>query len=615
MRRVTIIGTGGAGVNITSDVRQGFTDDLKVTPGDNEVFAQVLTDTVRYLFLDTNIDSLNPLRAMGVTDEEILLMGEKSLGGCGSYHDKGRALKAYQEVQEQVHGVIDASDVVIPIGSGGKGTGLGTFFALCEYAAAKSKVLIPFYIEPALKVEVDPVQHEASLQVIEDLKKAGIRFIHIQNRKVFSRDMQMSKLEAWGYINHTIARGIRGLLPVLWDRQMVDLSDLARMLGGHGRLRLGFSEIKSKGKFPCEDEIKKAAAECVNNPFYGFNGSPATSIISISGSPSWPGHVEGRIREAISERIFKNNTDSRFRPLPAYFPYVPRPWGITALFAEWTGVHEPLKLAAVQRTTNPLAGLQASAIRNSFRSASTLLPTDLAPQGEEAAASDAQVTDRASAQVTTLIPTPPGLVPPSPRSGASPALPPHGGATVTPTPLRGAATASPPHLPPSTLHVAAQSDVDADTPWTFDRFMKGLGKGDLHALDLASNGVGLKTVPVTHGDMRKWITQLVFRQALNKNLSDDWKAHLYECATSVPVTDWELPRARLLALGRIRRLSTLTPRELADLKEETFPSEEARADLRYLKAVLTVFGEEALKACLEPTQPSVAGGLALQTEH
>ena len=48
-------------------------------------------------------------------------------------------------------------------------------------------------------------------------------------------------------MNRPIARGLRGLVYVLWDLSQVDPSDLSVLFGGPGRLRIGFSEIDPPG--------------------------------------------------------------------------------------------------------------------------------------------------------------------------------------------------------------------------------------------------------------------------------------------------------------------------------------------------------------------------------
>jgi hypothetical protein len=44
-------------------------------------------------------------------------------------------------------------------------------------------------------------------------------------------------------MNVPIARGLRGLIYVLWDLSQVDPSDLSILFAGKGRLRIGFGEI------------------------------------------------------------------------------------------------------------------------------------------------------------------------------------------------------------------------------------------------------------------------------------------------------------------------------------------------------------------------------------
>ena len=63
----------------------------------------------------------------------------------------------------------------------------------------------------------------------------------------------------WEQMNVPIARGLRGLIYVLWDLSQVDPSDLSMLLAGNGRLRIGFGEIEAPaGGDPADDQIEQA---------------------------------------------------------------------------------------------------------------------------------------------------------------------------------------------------------------------------------------------------------------------------------------------------------------------------------------------------------------------
>ncbi len=70
-------------------------------------------------------------------------------------------------------------------------------------------------------------------------------------------------------MNRPIARGLRGLIHVLWELSQVDPSDLSMLFAGHGRLRIGFADIDAPaGQEPGDAQIEQAARYCWDNPYW-----------------------------------------------------------------------------------------------------------------------------------------------------------------------------------------------------------------------------------------------------------------------------------------------------------------------------------------------------------
>jgi len=157
-------------------------------------------------------------------------------------------------------------------------------------------------------------------------------------------------------MNVPIARGLRGLIYVLWDLSQVDPSDLSILFAGQGRLRIGFGEIDpQEGADPNDQLVEHAARRCCDNPYYAFHKPAGTSLICIEGD--WSNIVDARIkgRIAIAMGVEAN---SPYSPLYARAVGMPRPWGVTALFAEYTGVHPPLDVDwSLERGVRPSANV------------------------------------------------------------------------------------------------------------------------------------------------------------------------------------------------------------------------------------------------------------------
>jgi hypothetical protein len=126
----------------------------------------------------------------------------------------------------------------------------------------------------------------------------------------------------------------------LWDLSQVDPSDLSILLAGNGRMRIGFGEIDPlDGHDPTDAQIGAAVDDCWRNPYCAFTKQAGTSLVCIQGD--WSNMADAKIKSGIAGLALGNEPDARYNPLYARAIHTPRPWGVTALFSEYTGVHEP----------------------------------------------------------------------------------------------------------------------------------------------------------------------------------------------------------------------------------------------------------------------------------
>jgi hypothetical protein len=145
-------------------------------------------------------------------------------------------------------------------------------------------------------------------------------------------------------MNAPIARGLRGLLYVLSDLSQVDPSDLSMLFAGEGRLRMGFAEIDpDAGSEPSEAQIDAAARACWDDSYYAFRGPVGTSLVCIQGD--WSNLVDAKIKSRLAS-LAVDSADAAhpYNPLYARAGRAPKPWGVTAVFAEYTGPTASLEL-------------------------------------------------------------------------------------------------------------------------------------------------------------------------------------------------------------------------------------------------------------------------------
>jgi cell division GTPase FtsZ len=335
---ILIVSAGGGGGNILRSLMATFRRDLAVTQKTNPKYAERLQSAVTTRFLDTNEFALSDLPA-----EERLLIGARTTGRLGARHDPEVALRALQESRSEVEALFSRYSIILLIGTGGKGTGSGTMFPLAQIARQQKKLVIPIFVRPSFeRHEVDKRHYDHAVHAIEQFDAAGIRLIEILNDRGYAEDDPQPQPVVWERMNVPIARGLRGLIYVLWDLSQVDPSDLSMLFAGQGRLRIGFGEIDPPdGGEPSDELVEQAARRCCDNPYYAFRKPAGTSLICIEGD--WSNLVDAQIKGRVAVAM---GADARspYSPLYARAVGIPRPWGVTALFAEYTGTQQPLEI-------------------------------------------------------------------------------------------------------------------------------------------------------------------------------------------------------------------------------------------------------------------------------
>ncbi|HEX5070611.1 MAG TPA: hypothetical protein VFV78_10400 [Vicinamibacterales bacterium] len=344
---ILLLSTGGGGGNILRSLKTLFARDVAIARKTDAAYAERLRRAVTTRFLDTNEYSLAQVPA-----DEQLLIGRATTNGLGSRHDPALAAQALEESREQIVRLIEPYAIVVVIGTGGKGTGAGTMFPLADLVRRQNKLVLPVFVRPSFeRHEVDKRRFDHALHVGRQFDEARIRLIEILNDHAYSdRDPQPQSV-VWERMNLPIARGLRGLIYVLWDLSEIDPSDLSILFAGNGRMRIGFGEIDPvEGHDPTDAQIREAVDACWQNPYFAFSRQPGTSLVCIQGD--WSNLADAKIKSDIAARALGNVPDARYNPLYARAVHAPRPWGVTGLFTEYTGAHQPMPLVW---TTTPAA--------------------------------------------------------------------------------------------------------------------------------------------------------------------------------------------------------------------------------------------------------------------
>jgi cell division GTPase FtsZ len=549
---ILLLSLGGGGGNILRSAKDLFNRDLIVTQQTDGKFADRLRRAVTTRFIDTNEFSL-----AGVPREERLVIGERTTGRLGARHDPAVAGLALEESRAEVEALLSRYSVVIVIGTGGKGTGAGTMFPVVQMARAQRKLVIPIFVRPSFeRHEVDKRRYDHALTVVERFDDAKIRLIEILNDQGYADADPQPQSVVWERMNLPIARGLRGLIYVLSDLSQVDPSDLSMLFAGGGRLRMGFAEIDPPdGQDPSDAQIEEAVRTCWQDSYYAFSKPVGTSLVCIQGH--WSNIADARIKGGLATLATEGVRDSRYTPLYARAVHVPRPWGVTALFAEDTGAHSPLDID----WTSEMKSERSVPVH-----------------GGDAERAAANVPAMARRRVAPRRADP--FLPEKPAE-----------ATTTSKPAESAAPV-----------------VSRPAYATFWDLAKGVNRSDPAALALAAGSV-TGEIAIDAGDVRKLLGTVWFRGIVPR-LSEEWRDRVLDVLADRMV----IPDHVLKVDRRDVRLSELTFAQLSDVMKRAAVPEPARADVELLLNVSRLWGGDALRrlrfaAASQPAERSRLIGL------
>src|SRR5215475_6351542 len=308
-----LMSVGGGGGSILRSVMATFRRDLAVTRKTDSRYAERLRRAVTTRFLDTNEFALSD-----VPEEERFLIGARTTGRLGARHDPEVGLNALQESGTEVEELFSHYSIIILIGTGGKGTGSGTMFPLAQMARDQNKLVIPIFVRPSFeRHEVDKRHYDHAVRAIEQFDAAGIRLIEIQNDRGYTEHDPQPQPIVWERMNVPFARGLRGLIYVLWDLSQVDPSDLSILFAGQGRLRIGFGEIDPPdGGKPTDEMVEREPRGCTDQraPCH-CDGRRCQQSLQSAVRPSG-GHPETVGRDGVVCRAHGSSSAARSRLEP-----------------------------------------------------------------------------------------------------------------------------------------------------------------------------------------------------------------------------------------------------------------------------------------------------------
>jgi hypothetical protein len=306
------------------------------------------------------------------------------------------------------------------------------------------------------------------------------------------------------------------------------------MFAGNGRLRIGFSEIEPRvGQDPSDEQVQDAVLDCWDNSYYAFGERVGTSLICVQGD--WSNVVDSKIKGRFAALAHRDASDAAYNPLHARALQVPRPWGVTAMLAEYTGTHPPVEI-------------------------------------------DWHV-DRRMTALVSMVPDESLIV------AAAAAEPTEGVPSTQIVPLAEAAQSA---ITGQT--VGEKTPVENPPPFvSFWEFALALNRSDPTAVALANDGAEC-SMPLEVADIRKLLSTFWVR-SLFPRLSTLWQDRMLDTLLQKVV----IPDHAVINGRKTVHVSELTHEELQQIVTETIFPVAIRRDLQLLVAVGTLWGGETMR--------------------
>ena len=235
----TVIGVGGCGCNTIAMLAE-----------------QEFTESVNLIAVNTDLAVLNHIDV-----PTKILIGEDLTNGYGAGADPAVGLKAAQESEDVLRGIIKGSDIVVLTAGFGGGTGTGAMPYIAGLAreagiTCLAVVTLPFESESSMRMDY-------ALAGIEDIREPCNAFITLSNDLLLKGlGEKVGLFSAFKHSNEILRNLLSSLVQMLTvtGQINVDINDFSRVLSYCGESILGV------GKAETEAEAFDALENALSNP-------------------------------------------------------------------------------------------------------------------------------------------------------------------------------------------------------------------------------------------------------------------------------------------------------------------------------------------------------------
>lgn len=210
-----------------------------------------------------------------------VLIGERTSRGLGSGGNPEVGMKAAEESEEELHQVIQGSDMVFVTATMGGGTGTGGAPIVAKVAREEGSLTIgvvtkPFAFEGPHKTRVAETG-------IERLKEHVDTLIVIPNDRLLEMaDRRLSLVDSFKLADDVLRQGIQGISELITVPGLInlDFADVKAIMG------LGGAALMAIGHGKGEDAARTAAEDALDNHLLDISIAGAKGILfNITGGP------------------------------------------------------------------------------------------------------------------------------------------------------------------------------------------------------------------------------------------------------------------------------------------------------------------------------------------
>jgi cell division protein FtsZ len=273
--KVTVVGLGGAGCNITTYLSEKGMAGAKI------------------IAVNSDISHLVLQRA-----DKFILIGKKTCRGkgCGGFPEMG--MQCAYESEEDIGRELEGTNIVFIVAGLGGGTGTGSVPVVAKIAKSTGALAIVCLTMP---FEIEYLRRKNSINAIKTLEENCDSIVLIDNTKLRKVAGNLPLKAAFAIANELIAELIKSLTEIITEPSLInlDFADLKTVLEKGGVSSFGVGEGEG------QDRLEKGVMKAISAPLLDIPdiSSSYGLLISIVGGKDMTLDEVAKVGELMTQHV------------------------------------------------------------------------------------------------------------------------------------------------------------------------------------------------------------------------------------------------------------------------------------------------------------------------